>query len=74
MSEICKKYNISEESFKKMVKDGWISTTVPHYDEVYRAFKENVSNSTGREDAVIKTCIEHNCGRSTLYKIIAKFE
>lgn len=74
MSEICKKYNLSEDQFKNMVRDGWISTTVPHYDEIYESFKNNLSNSTGREDAIIKTSIAHNCDRSTVYRIIAKFE
>ena len=52
MSEICKKYNLTQDQFKKMVQDGVISTTYPHYDEIYESFKLNLSNSTGTEDAV----------------------
>jgi hypothetical protein len=74
MSELCKKYNLSEDQLKNMVKDGWISISVPHFDEVYSTFKNNLSNSTGREDAVLKTSIQHNCDRTTVYRIIARFE
>lgn len=74
MSEICKKYNISQDSFKKMVQDGVISTTYPHYEEIYACFKMNLSNSTGTEDAVLKTSIEKSCDRATVYRVIAKFK
>ena len=73
MSEICKKYNISIDQYKRMVKDGVISTTFPHYDEIYECFKANLSNSTGTEDAVFKTSIEKNCDRATVYRVISKF-
>lgn len=70
MSEICKKYNLTPEQYKNMVQDGVISTTFPHYDEIYASFQKNLSNSTGREDAILKTCIENNCSRSTVYTVI----
>lgn len=73
MSEICKKYQITEEQFKNMVQDGVISTTFPHYDEIYQTFQSYISNSSGREDAIFKTCEAHKVSRTTVYRIIAHF-
>jgi hypothetical protein len=74
MSEICKTYNLSEEDYKRMVRDGIIAATIFNYDEIYTSFKNNLSNSSGTEDAVYKTCITHRCERWTVYRAISKFK
>lgn len=71
---VCKKYNLTEEQYKQMVRDGVISTTYPHYDAIYETFKTQMTCSAGTEDAVIKTSIQEKCSRETVYRVIAKFK
>lgn len=70
---ICKKYNIAEPDFRAMVKDGRISVTVLRHDEIYSTYLSNLSNSSGVQDAVLKTSISERVEERTIYRIIAEF-
>lgn len=69
----CRKYNMSEEDFKRAVRDGKISTTVMRHDELYTKFKNTLSNSAGVEDAVLKVSISEGVDSRTIYRAIAEF-
>ena len=69
MSEIIsKKYNVSEESFRAMVKDGVISTSWPFYEEVIIFYRRNGSNP----EAVKMAADKFRIHETTVYKIIKK--
>ena len=74
MNEICRKYNLSEEDYKRMLNDGILTTTVARYNEIYECFKKNKSITGSTEDAVIYTSEEKNTCRSNVYKIVAMFK
>jgi hypothetical protein len=43
MSEFQKKYNINETQMRAMIKDGWLTCSLPHYDEVIIHYKSSQS-------------------------------
>ena len=66
MSEICNKYNISDQAYKNLIKDGWISCSAPQYETIYVFYKKTQSYQ--------KTCDEFSIDKRTLYNIIHRFE
>lgn len=70
MSELCKKYNISEQSLKMMVKDGVISTTWPFYDEVVIFYKQK--QHLGKPEAVKQAAEKYGVTEKTIYQIIKR--
>lgn len=70
MSELCKKYNISEQSLKMMVKDGVISTTWPFYDEVVIFYKQH--KHLGKPEAVKRAADKYGVTEKTIYQIIKR--
>jgi len=66
MSELCKKYNISEEDYKGLIKAGWISCSAPQYEKIYVFYRDCRSYQ--------KTCDNFSISKSTLHEIIHKFE
>lgn len=74
MNEICRRYNLSEEDYKRMLNDGMLTTTVARYNEIYECFQKNKNLTGSTEDAVIYTAEEKNTCRSTVYKVVAIFK
>lgn len=72
MSELAKRYNLTEEQYKKMVDDGVISTSYPRYDEIYECFKESLKNCS-QSEAVYIVQEKMRVSRTTVYSVIAKF-
>ena len=66
MSEICNKYNLNEDQYKNLIKDGWISCSAPQYENIYVFYKQTQSYQ--------KTCDEFSISKSTLHTIIHRFE
>lgn len=50
---ISNKYNIPEDTFKKMLKDGILSSKWPTYDEVYDMFKSIQANNPTKSKSTI---------------------
>ena len=72
MSIITQKYKITETSYKKMIRDGIISTTWPAHEEIVICYKEKL-RQTGRSlDAVDQTSEEKNVSAATVYRAIKK--
>jgi len=66
MSEICKRYGLSEYQYKQMLKDGLISITASQYDEVIVHYRESKS--------LQKTADHFNISKSRVYDIVHRFE
>lgn len=74
MCIICKKYGISEASYKAMVQNGVISTTFPGHEEIYVYYKECLKKHRLKLDAITQVCEDKSISQSTVYNIIAHFE
>jgi len=59
MSHLSSKYNLSQETIDKMIKDGIISCSWINYEEVYRQYKKR------REECPA-------CSKSELYNRVAE--
>jgi len=40
---LSQKYNVPQDTIKKMVNDGWLSCSVPMYEEIYTMFQNSMS-------------------------------
>jgi len=74
MNEICKKYGITEEQYKNLLSNGWISTTIARYEEIYHTFRANLSSTGDKVEAINITSDQLGCERSTVYRAIKRFE
>lgn len=66
MSILSNKYNIPEETVKKMIQDGVVSCSWPGYEEVYSLWKAGEKI----DDIVFKT----GKSRRTVYDIIKRLK
>lgn len=66
MSEFCKKYGVTETQMKALVKDGWITCSLPFYDEVIYHYKQSRSMDKTAEHFKIST--------STVWEIVHRFK
>lgn len=72
---LAKKYNISQETVNNMVKDGWLSCTVPSYEKIYNEFKETMRMGGSCKTRVIYDIADKNrVSEATVRSIIVKFE
>lgn len=65
MSEFQKKYNINETQMKAMIKDGWLTCSLPHYDEVIIHYKSSQSMQ--------KTADHFGISKAEVYKIVHRY-
>lgn len=65
MSEFCKKYDLKETQMKALIKDGWITCSVPQYDEIIIHYKESGSMQ--------KTADKFNIPKSQVWNIVHKY-
>jgi DNA-directed RNA polymerase specialized sigma subunit len=66
MSEFQNKYNLTETQVKAMIKDGWLSCSIPHYEQVIYHYKQNQSAT--------ETANHFGISRSEVYYIIGRFK
>lgn len=66
MSEFQKKYNISEVQMKAMIKDGWLTCSLPHYDEVIIHYKKSQSMQ--------QTADHFGISKKHVYDIVHRFQ
>lgn len=78
---LSKKYAISEETIKKMVRDGVISCSWAGRESVYKCYLKHKatavakrSDGNGARQAVIATAAEMNCSLSHVWESIQHFE
>lgn len=66
MSEFAKKYDIKEQSMKALIKDGWLSCSIPAYEEIIIHYRQ--SNS------MQKTADHFNVSKKYVYSVIHRFQ
>jgi len=66
MSEFQKKYNLSEVQMKAMIKDGWITCSLPHYEEVIIHYKSSQSMQ--------KTADHFGISKKHVWDIVHRFQ
>jgi len=62
MSEFQKKYDLTEVQMKALIKDGWISCSVPTYEAIIIHYRESKSMQ--------KTADHFNCSKKHVYDIV----
>lgn len=62
MKEFCKKYGITESSAKALVKDGWITCSLPQYEEIVIHYRSSQSMQ--------KTADHFRVSKKTVHDII----
>jgi hypothetical protein len=65
VSEFANKYNLTEIQMKALIKDGWLSCSIPTYDAVIIHYKESRSMQ--------KTADEFNISKAVVHKIVHRF-
>jgi hypothetical protein len=74
MSELSKKYGIPESTIKALIKDGWLSCSLPKYEEVYYHYKAEYLKTGFKTKAVQNTSITTGYSESMVFYIVSKFE
>lgn len=71
---LSKKYGIPQEKVKELIKDGWISCSVPMYEKIYQDFQNSMSVGGKTQTAVFLEVAEKNhVSEKTVQKIVYKF-
>jgi hypothetical protein len=74
MSELSKKYGIPDSAVKALIKDGWLSCSVPQYEEVFNYYRSILNMNGGKKmDAVYKTASHTGLSENWVYKIVERF-
>lgn len=64
MSEFTNKYPMPETTMKALIKDGWVTCSLPQYEEIIIIYKQTKS--------VQKTADHFNCSRVHVYNVVRK--
>jgi predicted DNA-binding protein YlxM (UPF0122 family) len=65
MSEFCKKYDLKETQMKALIKDGWITCSLPQYEEIIVHYRSSQSMQ--------KTADAFNVSKKTVYDIVHRY-
>lgn len=71
---IAKKYGISEDAIKAMVRDGILPCSVIKCDEILSCYSEKIAQGIPKYEAVHLTSDEANVSLSYVYRIINRFQ
>lgn len=64
MSEFAKKYNLKDEQVSVLIKDGWLSCSIPLYDKVVIHYRNSRSmQKTADELGISKSEVCYIMGR-----------
>jgi len=66
MSEFQKKYNLNEIQMKALIKDGWLSCSIPRYEEIIIHYRSSQSMQN--------TADQFGISKSEVYHIIQRFK
>lgn len=66
MSEFCKKYKMEVTTMKALIKDGWITCSLPHYDEIYYHYKQSQSMQ--------KTADHFNTSKAVVWEVVHRYK
>jgi predicted transcriptional regulator YheO len=68
------KYNIPQATIKAMIKDGWISCSVPQYEEIAYFYKKQIESGLSSSEAINRTAEVTSVSKRTVYRVVHKFE
>ena len=68
------KYGIPEEKIKLLIKDGWISCSVPKYEEVVYTYRKSLSEGKPRLQAIADAAEKAKLKERQVYNIIHLFD
>lgn len=72
---LSEKYGIPPEKIKALIKDGFISCSIPNYEDLYKMFNERRATSGKSKHSI---CLEiaaiKNCSYKTVENAIKKLE
>lgn len=71
---LSEKYGIPEEKIKLLIKDGWISCSVPKFEEVIYIYKKNIAAGQPALTAISNTAQDCKVSERHVYRIIHKFD
>lgn len=71
---LSEKYGIPEETIKLLIKDGWLSCSIPQYEAIIIHYKSEISKGTRRLQAIANTAEKNHVSENQVYKIIHKFK
>lgn len=72
---LSKKYNIPQETVQKMVKDGWISCSVPAYEKIYEDFQASMNVGGKSVTAIYHEVADKNhVSEKTVRDVVYKFK
>lgn len=72
---LSKKYDIPQETVKKMINDGWITCSAPMYEKIYADFVKSTSSSYKSLTAVYNEVAEKNrVSEKTVRDVVHKFK
>lgn len=71
---LSEKYGIPQDKIKALIKDGWISCSVPQYEEVIFHYQSEVSKGVGSKQAVYNTSVKAGISERHVYNIIHKLK
>jgi hypothetical protein len=74
MCVICEKYGITKSSYEAMLRNGVISTTFPAHEEIFIYYKQCLSVTRSKMDAVEKVCQDKRVSQTLVYKVISEFK
>lgn len=66
MSEFAKKYDLKESSMKALIRDGWITCSIPTYEEIIIHYRQSGSMQ--------KTADHFNCSKKHVYSVVHRFQ
>jgi hypothetical protein len=71
---LSEKYGVSEAVIKAMIKDGWLSCSVPTYEEVIIHYREERKKGVPSRQAITNICEKSGLSERQIYNIIHKFD
>lgn len=71
---LSEKYGIPEEKIKLLIKDGWLSCSVPQYEEIMVHYKAEISRGVAPQQAITNTADKSHVCERQVYRIIHKFK
>lgn len=67
---LSEKYGIPPEKIKLLIKDGWISCSVPQYEEIVIFYQAEVSKGVNSTQAVHNASVKAGLSERRVYDII----
>lgn len=72
---LAKKYNVPQETVKKMIADGVISCSWPSYEQIYAMYQKSMSiGGKSKAEIIHEICEATKAKERTVYYALEKFK